>query len=281
MKTQKNKHMVPIPEPTSLIISEIPEANRVEISIFGELEEPVEYAHELVMLNDLSKRYPICYVYINTPGGSLMTCLQLMSYIKNFSHVVTIATGEAASAGFILWSLGDVRVADSYTSFMAHRESFGSYGKTQQHLNISHASERLYTELYRDTVDKFLTEDEVRDSKVTEVWLTADDLINRGHAISMQTFTNPGLTIVNSKIFTVVDNENNNELFFVYLEDEEHPDGGAFFMLSNYELSPYYVDNLTLFAAGAEHLKSTEDLDINPEEDSEDTITLTTKETSL
>jgi hypothetical protein len=155
---------------------------------------------------------------------------------------------------------------------MAHRESFGSYGKTQQHLNISHASERLYTELYRDTVDKFLTEDEIRDSKVTEVWLTADDLIKRGHAISMQTFSNPGLTIVNSKIFTVVDNENNNELFFVYLDDEDHPEGGAFFMLDSYELSPYYVDNLTLFAAGAERLKTTEELDIESEDNSDDPI---------
>jgi hypothetical protein len=101
---------------------------------------------------------------------------------------------------------------------MAHRESYGNYGKTSEHLAMAETSNKIYERLYRDTVDKLLTKKERKQSLSTEVWLDAEEMINRGHAISIETYNNPPRTLSLDNIFVVDDNETGDSVSFQYDE---------------------------------------------------------------
>ena len=71
--------MIPNLPLKTIMVAEIPERKLVEVSIRGEIDEVFEYANEIATVQDLSVKYEHVVVYINSPGGSLMTCIDLMA----------------------------------------------------------------------------------------------------------------------------------------------------------------------------------------------------------
>jgi ATP-dependent protease ClpP protease subunit len=245
-------------EAKSIIVSEIPEAGRVEVSIRGEILEIEEHSTEIQKIQDLSDKYSIVHVYINSPGGSLMTCIEMLNVLRGYTHKVTFAIGEASSAGFIIWSIGDIRVVDPYTILMNHRESYGNWGKTSQHLSMANVSDRIYESLYHDTVYPLLSDKEIETSLVSEVWIPATDMVERGHAITMDQYENPEIQIGTETIITttVGSGADLKKIRFMY-----NPETKLYHIIKEPELSQYVVEDVNRFAYGLEEIFSLDDED--------------------
>lgn len=199
------------PVPKSIVVTDVPELARVELFIRGPIGPVIEYSGELIKLQDLSSKYNVLYVTINTPGGDLMVTLELLRIFKLYQKIVTIGIGEVASAGFILWSAGTLKVLDEYAILMIHRESFGNFGKIAEHLALANVSETIYRRLYANTVDSLLTEDERTRSRISEVWIDALDMVKRGQCITINDFTNPTRRVVDTITTYVLLNEKGEE----------------------------------------------------------------------
>lgn len=173
---------------TPITIMQNDEKNRVEMYIRGELPPPQVVSVELMTLDKLASSFSTLVVYINTPGGSGDTMTELLSIMKRYKTVITVSCGQAASAGFIIWCAGHVRVVQEYSVLMAHRESYRMQGKTEQHLSVALFNQKNFSRLLSSVCGHVLSEAEQETAKITEVFLLAEDAINRKVAISWEDF---------------------------------------------------------------------------------------------
>ena len=100
---------------------------------------------ELLYLNSVDKKRPI-YMYINSPGGSVidgMALVDTMKFIK--APVYTFVTGMAASMGSVILSAGEKghRYALPTSQVLVHQMSGGTQGKTKDNVNAMHYEQRL------------------------------------------------------------------------------------------------------------------------------------------
>lgn len=172
-------------------IAEDKERNLVIMKIYGGIEEPEEYIEELARLEILSNIYDVLEITLNSPGGSLNTTVDIVSIIKKFKYVATIGKGEVASAAFMLWTMGNVRVVTEYSMYMAHRESYGMYGKTSEHRDAAKAFGVVYEEMFEDCFGDLLTEEEKLIAERSEAWLSYKDLLKRDRVISFENYLKP------------------------------------------------------------------------------------------
>lgn len=92
------------------------------LSLFGEIERPtaLTFISQVLHLAEEAEDEPIT-VWLNTEGGSLTDGLAIYDCLKNIScPVVVYATGICASAGLIILSAGDYRVASQSCTFYYH-----------------------------------------------------------------------------------------------------------------------------------------------------------------
>lgn len=181
----------PFAKSKNIQISEDADREIVVLRIYGNIEEPEEYIEELAKLNNLSKKYDVLEIILNSPGGSINTTVDLASIISQFSYVVTIGKGEIASAAFMIWTMGDVRVVTNYSMYMAHRESYGMYGKTSEHRDAAKTFGKVYEEMFKECFDDILTDQEKIISERSEAWISYSDLLKRPRVISYDEYINP------------------------------------------------------------------------------------------
>lgn len=186
-------------------IAEDKERNLVIMKIYGGIEEPEEYIEELARLEILSNTYDVLEITLNSPGGSLNTTVDIVSIIKKFKYVATIGKGEVASAAFMLWTMGNVRVVTEYSMYMAHRESYGMYGKTSEHRDAAKAFGMVYEEMFEDCFGDLLTEEEKLIAERSEAWLSYKDLLKRDRVISFENYLEPVNPYSISEIFITQD----------------------------------------------------------------------------
>ena len=158
------------------------------VRIYGTIEEPEEYIEELAKLDYLSTQYEAIEITLNSPGGSLNTTVDLVSIINNFKYVITIGKGEIASAAFMLWTQGDVKIVTDYSMYMAHRESYGMYGKTSEHKDAARIFGGVYEEMFEDCFGDILTDEEKQIAERSEAWVSYKDLLSRPGVISFDEY---------------------------------------------------------------------------------------------
>jgi ATP-dependent protease ClpP protease subunit len=154
------------------------------IRIYGAIEEPEEYIEELAKLDYLATQYDAVEITLNSPGGSLNTTVDILSIINNFNYIITIGKGEIASAAFMLWTRGNVKVVTDYSMYMAHRESYGMYGKTSEHKDAANIFGAVYEELFEECFGNILTDNEKQIAERSEAWISYKDLCSRDGIIS-------------------------------------------------------------------------------------------------
>lgn len=154
-----------------------------ELHVRGQFGNPVESSGELAVLMRLAEEYHTIRVYINSEGGRVDMLTELANILRKFTTVITVGGGNIASAGFSLWCIGDVRVIQPHTWIMAHRETYGMYGKTQHHKDLAEYNDKLYGQMLSDMTSCVLSEEEVEYAKVNELYLEPDELVSRGAAI--------------------------------------------------------------------------------------------------
>ncbi|MBG24161.1 MAG: hypothetical protein CMF22_12000 [Idiomarinaceae bacterium] len=178
--------MFPLPQFMTIVPNE--QHNRIELHLRGEFNSPQENTRELAELYRLAESVPTLMIYINSPGGRVDLMLELFTIMDKFRHTITVVCSEAASAGFMLWARGDIRVVQPHSELMAHRESYGFYGKTSQHEDNVVAKQKRFTRIYTEVTEGILTDEEFERSKYTEITLSDEDALERGCAISWEQF---------------------------------------------------------------------------------------------
>ena len=162
--------------------------SRVELHIRGVFKTPDEYTFQFGHLLNLSSEYSTIAVFINSVGGDADTFIELLSILKRFDNIITIGSGSVCSAGFMTWCIGHVRVVQDYTSLMAHRETYSVHGKGTLHREIYNCIQNNFKKAAEDIYEGILTEEEMVKIESTDIWLTYQDMLDRGVAISWDTF---------------------------------------------------------------------------------------------
>lgn len=162
--------------------------NRIEVHLRGEFSGPEQNSQELSELYQLSEMYPTVIFYINSVGGRVDTLTEIINVAKKFDFVITICNGQASSAGFMLWCIGNVRVVDDLAEMMFHREGWGMGGKTDQILDRAEFAKRHFERIMHEWCGDVVSTEEMEKARTTEVWISGHELIEREKAISWQQF---------------------------------------------------------------------------------------------
>jgi ATP-dependent protease ClpP protease subunit len=178
----------PFAKPKNIQIIDDKNRGMAIVRIYGGIEEPEEYIEELAKLDYLATQYDAVEITLNSPGGSLNTTVDLASIINNFKYVITIGKGEIASAAFMLWTMGDVKVVTDYSMYMAHRESYGMYGKTSEHKHAADIFGVVYEELFEECFGTILNDKEKQIAERSEAWISYKDLRSREGIISFDEY---------------------------------------------------------------------------------------------
>lgn len=156
----------------------------IELHIKGAIHGPELYTKEFAYLRAYAKTNKVLRVFINSPGGHMVTAVELMSILDEFETVITIGAGQVMSAGFILWARGDVRMLVPYTSLMVHRENYTNRGYTKDHLDLASHTETMFREMFQEFIDEgFLTDEEYDRSRNSNVYFSAKEIVERGVAV--------------------------------------------------------------------------------------------------
>lgn len=87
---------------------------------------------------------PVIPVLIDSYGGSVYGCLNMVSHLKKSSLPVhTIITGKAMSAGAILFGMGKTRWMSEHSTLMLHDAATWTGGKTEEVKSDAKELERL------------------------------------------------------------------------------------------------------------------------------------------
>lgn len=213
--TEVDVEFNPFAKQKNIQVGEDKERGLVILKIYGAIEEPQEYIEELAKLEQLSKMYEVLEITLNSPGGSLNTTVDIASIISNFAYVATIGKGEIASAAFMLWTMGDIRVVTDYSMYMAHRESYGMYGKTSEHRDAARTFGKVYEEMFENCFGDLLTDDEKIIADRSEAWISYKDLLERDRVISFDNYLNPQNPYTVSDLFMTKDEK-------MFMFDTEH-----------------------------------------------------------
>ena len=131
------------------------------ILIFGEINDltSASVIAQMLYLESVSKTDPI-YIYINSPGGSVTSGLEIydvINYIK--CEVVTIGMGLCASLGAFLLATGDKRYALSNTKVMIHQPLGKSEGQASDMMIV--AEEIIKTKKRLNEILAFKTKQDI------------------------------------------------------------------------------------------------------------------------
>ncbi|UNY40335.1 Clp protease [Pseudaeromonas phage vB_PpeM_ KLEP7] len=157
-----------------------PIARRIVIRINSAIGEPMEWSEEVSAIQTATEN-DIIHIYINSPGGNLFTTTELLSAIlQSKAHIITEITGEACSAGMLLFLAGHEFMVSDDASAMCHGASYGAYGtQGQVHDNVMHSTKHL-TKLAYKYYEGFLETDEIeRLLEGKEYWMEAEEIIER------------------------------------------------------------------------------------------------------
>ena len=192
----------PFAKTKNIQVSEDSERGLAILKIYGLIDEPEEYIEELSKLDLLSKKFDVLEITLNSPGGNLNTTVDIASIITKFNYIVTIGKGEIASAAFMLWTMGDIRVVTSYSMYMAHRESYGMYGKTSEHRDAAVTFGKVYEEMFEQCFGDLLTDKEKNIAERSETWISYKDLLDRPGVISYDDYIAPKNPYSISELYT-------------------------------------------------------------------------------
>ena len=136
-------------------------------------------------LQEADKKCEI-HIFIDSPGGDCFTLEMIASEIRKFAQVITVCRGQAMSAGFLLWLIGDERYVTPSAALMYHEASSCGWIdiKVKEIKNWNEFELKLNKQrLKRFQVENFLTADELKLGETSEVWFTGQDMINRKLAL--------------------------------------------------------------------------------------------------
>ena len=156
-------------------------ANR-QLFLLEEIEpESAQRICKQLFALDTVNHQPIM-IYIDSPGGDPSAGISIINAMKTVeSPIVTIITGEACSTASDISIAGDKRACHETSSWMSHDLHAEIEGKS---IALKDQSEYItnYTKMLYDHLRKYtnLTEKDILKSKHGELYLFADDMLDKG-----------------------------------------------------------------------------------------------------
>lgn len=148
-----------------------------QVSLDSEVGDASQY-RDLINLLYMADENVEFNIFINSPGGNLMSALAIIEAIKATQSVVrAIITGECHSAASLLaMSCHEVIVTDSAHSLI-HTASYGTEGNThmiQRHVEFS---TKMINRVLDNAYQGFLSVEELSDVKRgIEMWMDAEEI---------------------------------------------------------------------------------------------------------
>lgn len=153
--------------------------------LFDSVEENTKLVSEI---HSYAEKYNIIEVWISSDGGMFTMLNEIIEALKQYQTIVTVCNSTASSAGAMVWGLGHLRVVSPFTQLLWHRESYGFFGKTDQHEDQLEMNKKVFPILMKYCVGGILTEEEIEKARYTEVHKTGQEMIEAGHAISYEDY---------------------------------------------------------------------------------------------
>ena len=187
-KPQANDYEVEISNPFSrtknIQVSEDSERGLAILKIYGSIDEPEEYIEQLSKLDELSKKFDVIEITLNSPGGNydeLVAIYDMMQLLD--ADIRTIVMGSAMSAGALLGISGTCgqRFITPTSRLMFHAVSMGIEGKAQDIKIDYKESERLN----RQIADLIKNHSQVTDEEVErfcdrDIYVLPDEAVKLG-----------------------------------------------------------------------------------------------------
>ena len=135
------------------------------------------------LLTDLREGQPtdVIYLHINTLGGSLDTCLEVIHGIETTqATVIGVAEGAVVSAGSIIFFACHGFIVNPLAYFMIHDGSTGAIGKINENLKSAQFDDKHTKMLYKKVYGGFFTKKEIKKVLAGEdMYLLADEVTER------------------------------------------------------------------------------------------------------
>lgn len=129
-------------------------------------------------------------LYINTPGGAVISGLAMIQAMRECkATITTILNPQAFSMGALMFLCGDVRVAPPNSRLMFHNYSGGgSNGKGNEQAAELRATTSWFEEVMHDTCSPFLTKKELRAVlQGKDLWMGSAEINQRLHELKKAT----------------------------------------------------------------------------------------------
>ena len=148
--------------------------------IIEEIGEPDSFL-DLINILKTAEEHDTVFIYLNTPGGSLQTTVQVISAIRQSrATVVTCLEGEVCSAGTLIFLSGHKHIVNANCTFMIHNYSQWLGGKGNEVALRVKYSEHYFKKLALDLYNGFLTESEIESViEGKDYWMESDEVIRR------------------------------------------------------------------------------------------------------
>ena len=154
--------------------------SKITIPLDEEIKAPSYYRHVIQGIADMGENDTVVF-RINSPGGNADAMRSILTAITA-TDAVAIAEiyGNCHSAAsFIALSCDKVHVSP-HASMMIHFVSYGSAGKAYDVMRHVKHNQTTFEELFRETYEGFLTENEIEEClNGVEIWLDADEILER------------------------------------------------------------------------------------------------------
>lgn len=157
-----------------------PNGQIYEFYLVGEIEPADDYIMWFDTIRNATAN-DVVKLYINSPGGDLVTALQFLRVLNDTPATVTCSIeGECISAATIIFLAGDILEVSPNSLFMVHTYSSGSIGKGNElHLKI-HFEREWSKKLFHSVYKGFLTTQEINDVlDGKDMWMDSDEVILR------------------------------------------------------------------------------------------------------
>lgn len=154
--------------------------NEYSIYLSTPVVEPSAYDGVCHLLRQLTELDTV-KLYLNTPGGALISGLALAQAMRESkATITTILNPQAFSMGALLFLCGDEKVAPPSSLLMFHHYSGGLSGKGNEQVAELSAVNTWFEEAMHDICSPFLTKKEIREVlQGKDVWLGSAEINKR------------------------------------------------------------------------------------------------------
>lgn len=155
-------------------------SNEYSVYLSNPVVGPAAYDELCHLLRSVNENDQV-KLYINTPGGALISGLAIIQAMRDSkATITTILNPQAFSMGALIFLAGDEKVAPPNSLLMFHHYSGGQSGKGNELVAELSATNAWFEEAMHNICAPFLTKKELRDVlQGKDLWMGSTEINRR------------------------------------------------------------------------------------------------------